>query len=117
MRLAVATGILSAMLIGLELVRPMHVTSPSGRAALETMIALAAIFAARLLAGNFQQSGRLPDLLLLCALITAALTDFVYCVTPALAGGARPESGGGARLGCDVIVSAAFVAAAFAPAS
>lgn len=115
MRLAVATGILSAMLIGLELVRPMHVTSPSGRAALETMIALAAIFAARLLAGNFQQSGRLPDLLLLCALITAALTDFVYCVTPALAGGARPESGGGARLGCDVIVSAAFVAAAFAP--
>ncbi len=114
-RFAVATGILSAMLIGLELVRPVHVISPSGRAALETMITLAAIFAARLLARNFQESGRLPDLLLLCALMAAALTDFICCAAPALAGGVRPEPGGGAKLGCDLVVSAAFAAAAFAP--
>ena len=114
-RAAVATGGLSAMVIGLELVKPMHVTSPSGRAAVETMIALSAIFAARLLAGNFQESGRLPDLMLLCALVAAALTDFVYCAAPALTDGASPEAGGGARLGCCLIVSVAFAAAAFAP--
>lgn len=115
MRLAVGAGLVSASVIGLELVKPIHTGSPSARAALETMITLAAIFAARLLAANFQHSGRLPDLLLLCAVVAAALADFVYCAAPALAGGARPESGGGARLGCDLVVSAAFVAAAFAP--
>ena len=115
MALAVATGGLSAIVIGLELVRPSYVTSPSGRVALETLIALSAIFTARLLAANFQESGRLPDLMLLCALVAASLTDFVYCAVPALAAGVRPEAGGGARLCCSLIVSVAFAAAAFAP--
>ena len=114
-RLAVATGGLSAIVIGLELVRPIHVTSPSGRAALETLIALSAIFTARLLVANFQDSGRLPDLMLLCALSAVSLTDFAYCAVPALADGVRPEAGGGARLCCSLIVSVAFAAAAFAP--
>ena len=115
MRLAVATGSLSAIVVGLELVRPSYVISPSGRVALETLIALSAIFTARLLAANFQESGRLPDLMLLCALVAASLTDFVYCAVPALAAGVRPEAGGGARLCCSLIVSVAFAAAAFAP--
>ncbi len=57
----------------------------------------------------------MPDLLLLCALVSVALTDFVYCAAPALLGGTKAESGGGARLACELIVSAAFAAAAFAP--
>ena len=114
-RLGVATGGLSAIVIGLELVTPIHVTSPSGRAALETLIALSAIFTARLLVANFRDSGRLPDLMLLGALAAVSLTDFAYCALPALATGVRPESGGGARLCCSLIVSVAFAAAAFAP--
>ena len=114
-RLGVATGALSAIVIGSELVKPIHVTSPSGRAALETLIALSAIFTARLLVANFQDSGRLPDLILLCALVVVALTDFAYCAAPAFTAGASPESGGGARLCCSLIVSVAFAAAAFAP--
>jgi signal transduction histidine kinase len=114
-RLALVTGVLSAMVVGLELIKPIHASNPTGRAALETTITLAAIFTAWLLVGNFQHSGRLPDLLLICALAALSLTDFVYCAAPALAGGSRLESGGGGRLACELIVSAAFAAAAFAP--
>jgi signal transduction histidine kinase len=112
---AVSTGVLSAAVLGFELARPIHATNPSGRAAIETVITIAAICTARLLVANFQRSGRLPDLLLLCAVVAVALTDFVYCAAPALIGGTKAESGGGARLACELIVSAAFAAAAFAP--
>ncbi len=114
-RLAVSTGVLSVAVLGLEVARPIHTTNPSGRAAIETIIAIAAICTARLLVANFQRSGRLPDLLLLCALVSVSLVDFVYSAAPALLGGTRAESGGGARLACELIVSAAFAAAAFAP--
>ena len=113
--LAVLTGVLSAAVLGLELAQPIHATNPRGRAAIETIIVIAAICTARLLVANFQRSGRLPDLLLLCALVSVALTDFVYCAAPALIGGTKAESGGGARLASDLIVSVAFAAAAFAP--
>jgi signal transduction histidine kinase len=112
---AVATGALSAVVVGLELIKPIHVTSPSGRAAIETLIALSAIVTARLLVANFSDTGRLPDLMLLSALAAVSVTDFVYCAVPALADVPRPESAGGARLCCILIVSAAFAAAAFAP--
>jgi signal transduction histidine kinase len=112
---AVATGVLSAIVVGFELIKTIYVTSASGRAAIETLIALTAIVTARLLVANFHDTGRLRDLMLLAALAAVSLTDFVYCALPALADGARPESAGGARLCCILIVSAAFAAAAFAP--
>jgi signal transduction histidine kinase len=114
-RLAVSAGVLSTAAVGFELARPIHATNPSGRAAIETIITIAAICTARLLVAKFQRSGRLPDLLLVCGLASVALTDFVYCAAPALVGGTKAESGGGARLACELIVSAAFAAAAFAP--
>jgi signal transduction histidine kinase len=114
-RLAVSAGVLSAAVLAFELARPIHATNPSGRAAIETIITIAAICTARLLIANFRRSGRLPDLLLLCALVSVALTDFVYSAAPALLGGTKAESGGGARLACELIISAAFAAAAFAP--
>jgi len=114
-RAAIATGGLSAIVVGLELVNPIHVTSPAGRAAFETLIVLSAICTVWLLVANFQASGRLPDLMLLCALVAVSVTDFAYRAVPALAAGARPESGGGAWLCCSLIVSLAFAAAAFAP--
>ncbi|MBV8220613.1 MAG: hypothetical protein JO325_19270 [Solirubrobacterales bacterium] len=113
--MAVLAGVLSAAVFGFDLARPIHVTNPSGRATIETIITIAAICTAGLLVANFRRSGRLPDLLLLCALVSVALTDFVYSAAPALAGGTKAESGGGARLACELIVSAAFAAAAFAP--
>jgi signal transduction histidine kinase len=114
-RAAIVAGGLSAIMVGFELVKPLHFTSPAGRAAIETLIALSAIFTARLLVANFQDSGRLPDLMLLGALVAVSVTDFAYRAAPAFADSARPESGGGAWLCCSLIVSVAFAAAAFAP--
>jgi signal transduction histidine kinase len=113
--LAVATGILSAIVIGFEFVKPVYVVDPGARAAIETTITLSAIFGARLLAANFQHDRRLSEVLLLYALAAVSLEDFVYCAVPALTGGSSLESGDGAWLACNLIVSIAFAAAAFAP--
>lgn len=112
---AVVTAMLAGTTIGLEFVSPVHIIDPTGRAAIETALTVLAVVTAGLLAANFRVSRRLPDLLLLCALAAVSLADFAYCAVPALTGGAGPEPGGAARLACDVIVSLAFAAAAFAP--
>jgi signal transduction histidine kinase len=111
----VAIVILGAA-IGLPFLQPIHGDNPGTRAAIETTITCSAVLSGGLFLAIFLYSPRLPDLLLLCALVAVALADFIYSAGPALAGGAGLESGGGARLACDVIVALAFAAAAFAPA-
>ena len=106
---------LSAIAVAAELVGRVHAVNPGARAALETTITLAAIFSAGLLMANLERRPQVPDLLLLCALLAALLADFVYRAAPALSGGVGLESGGGAQLGCELIVSLTFAAAAFAP--
>jgi len=114
-RFVTAAAVAAALVSGLALFSPVHAVNPGGRAAIETTIALAAMFSAWLLVANFQHSGRLTDLLLLCALVAVSLGDFVYCAVPALAGATGPEADGGARLGCNVLVSCALALASFAP--
>lgn len=106
---------LSAIAVAAELMGRVHAVNPGARAALETTITLAAIFSAGLLMANLERRPQVPDLLLLCALLAALLADFVYRAAPALSGGVGLESGGGAQLGCELIVSLTFAAAAFAP--
>ena len=115
MGLAVAIAGLSVAAVGLEIVRPVHQANPGARAALETTISLSAILSAVLFVKAYGHRRRLADLLLLGALVTAALVDFVYRAAPALSGRAGLESGGGAQLACTMIVAVAFAAAAFAP--
>lgn len=114
-RLAVVAAVVSAMASGLALVSPVHAVDPGARGAIETAIVLAAMFGARLFVSNFHHSGRVADLLLLCALVAVSLADFVYCALPAVTGATGPEPDGGARLCCNVLVAGALAAAAFAP--
>ncbi len=110
-----AIAVLPAIVIAPEHLRLVHAVDPGARAGIETTITLSALFCAGLCLANFRYSRRLPELLLLCALAGVAITDFVYCTVPVLAGDTGLESGGGARLACGLIVSLAFAGAAFAP--
>jgi signal transduction histidine kinase len=112
---ALAIAAWSGILIAFEHLGSVKIDDPGARAAVETMITLSATFTAGLLVVNFQHTRWLPELLLLCALVGVAVTDFVYSALPVLAGGMGVESGDGARMGCELIVALAFAAAAFAP--
>jgi len=111
----IALALLSTLLVGLELFRPVYVTDPSARAALETVITLCALLSGYLLLTVFRHRRRLSDLLLLVALVILALVDFVFAAVPALSGVDAVGRGTSARLGCELLVSIAFAAAAFAP--
>jgi signal transduction histidine kinase len=114
-RSALVIAVLSGIAVAVELLRPVHAVNPGARAALETTITLSAIFSAGLLMANLGRRRQVLDLLLLCALLAASLTDFVFRTAPALSGRVGLESGGSARLGCELVVSLTFAAAAFAP--
>jgi signal transduction histidine kinase len=114
-RSVLVIAVLSGIAVACALLRPVHAVNPGARAALETTIALSATFSAGLLIARLGRRRQVPDLLLLCALLAALFADLVYCAAPALSGGVGLESGGGARLVCELLVSLAFAAAAFAP--
>ena len=112
---AAATGGLSAIVIALELVQPVHVIEPErSRRARDRDHALGDLHrpATRGELPGQRPVARFDAPVRPCGV---SLTDFAYCAVPALADGARPEAGGGARLCCSLIVSIAFAAAAFAP--
>lgn len=108
----VAVASIWAVVIALELLRPVHLTNLGASAALETVITLCAIVAAGLLVGEFERDRRVRELLLLFALSALAVSDFVYSAAPAVTGARDLVSGGGARLGGTLIVALALAAAA-----
>lgn len=87
---------------------------PGARAAIETMIALGAVMSSVLVFGQFKRSRQVGDLLLLGALATLGLTDFVFSALPALAGVGTSLVHGGQH-GGDALVAIPVVGAAFAP--
>lgn len=111
----ISLALVSALLAGLELIRPVSVQDPGARAALETVITLCALLSAYLLLIVFRHRRRLSDLLLLVALVILSLVDFAFAALPALSGVSTAPRGTSARLGCELLVSIAFAAAAFAP--
>jgi signal transduction histidine kinase len=109
---AAAICLMSGIAVAVAVRRPAFVVDPGARAAIETTITLSAILSAGLFVANFKHRRRLSDLLLLCALTAVAVTDFIYCALPVLIGGSTLESGGAARLACELVVALAFAVAA-----
>jgi signal transduction histidine kinase len=107
--------VLGAAVAALGLVHPAYFTNLGARAALETMITMAAIAAAALLVARFGQTRTLRDLLLLTALVTVSLVDFPSSVLPAMVGAQHAVPGPAVQLVAQGFIAVAFLAAAFAP--
>jgi signal transduction histidine kinase len=100
---------------GAEQLWQLHATDAALRSAIETGITLSALVAAVLLLAHFRQTRLLRDLLLLAALATVALTDFVFNALPAY----HYQTGiygAGARMALTILIAGIFVAVAYAPA-
>ncbi|MGZ4324154.1 MAG: sensor histidine kinase [Solirubrobacteraceae bacterium] len=106
---AVVAG--SAILFGVP--SPIHVDAPAARAAIETLIATAALVSAGVLLLSFRYGRRRSDLLLFTALTAVGLTDLVFSALPALTGSEILAFGSGPQVACDALAAVAFAAAAF----
>jgi signal transduction histidine kinase len=108
---------LSAVVILIELIRPAYVVHPAARGAIEMTIAFAALVSAGLIQAHFVHSRRLCELLLLGALATVSLSDFVFIGLPILSGlhPVRLDHSVAAQLTSQVLVASAFLAAALVP--
>ena len=111
----VGFAVLAGAFMVIDQLWPVHIANPGARGAIETLVVICALVAAALLGERFRHSRRWRDLLLLAALVTVAATDFTYLAVPALAGTGRVGLTYDVWLFTQVIVAAAFAAAAFAP--
>jgi signal transduction histidine kinase len=99
---------------GAEQLWQLHATDAALRSAVETGITLSALVSAVLLLAHFRQTRMLRDLLMLAALATVALTDFVFNALPAY----HYETGiygAGARMALITLIAGIFLAVAYAP--
>jgi signal transduction histidine kinase len=99
---------------GAEQLWQLHASDAALRSAIETGITLSALVSAVLLLAHFRKTRRLRDLLLLAALATFALTDFIFNALPAY-GYETGIYGAGARMALTILIAGIFVAVAFAP--
>jgi signal transduction histidine kinase len=100
---------------GAEQLWQLHATDAALRSAIETGITLSALVSAVLLLAHFRQTRLLRDLMLLAALATVALTDFIFNALPAY----HYQTGiygAGARMALTILIAGIFVAVAFGPA-
>jgi hypothetical protein len=112
---AVAVAVVTGILVALELLRPVHGIDAGARAAVETAIAIAAVFTARLLIDIFDRSHQLRELLFILGVFSLALAGFSDWAGPMVASGRSPASGGAVRLGAELIGAVALAAAALVP--
>jgi signal transduction histidine kinase len=99
---------------GAEQLWQVHATDAALRSAIETGVTLSALLSAALLLAHFRQTRLLRDLLLLAALATVALTDFIFNALPAY----HYQTGiygAGARMAMTILIAGIFLAVAFAP--
>ncbi len=99
---------------GAEQLWQVHAADAAVRSAIETGITLSALVSVVLLLAHFRQTRLLRDLLLVAALATVALTDFVFNALPAY----HYETGiygAGARMAMTILIAGIFLAVAFAP--
>jgi signal transduction histidine kinase len=108
-------GIFGFVGFGAEGIWKLHMSTAPLRSAIETGVTLSALASAVLLLAHFQRTRLLRDLLLLAALATVALTDFVFNALPAY-GYQTGIYGGGARIALTILIAGTFVAVAFVPA-
>ena len=111
----VATPVVALLALALEFAHPVASSAPTLRAAAETAVTLLALAAAALVGEEFIHTRELRKLVLLGALVTLAITEFVANALPA-ALHLHAASGLTASLPLgQLIVGAMFAAAAFAP--
>jgi signal transduction histidine kinase len=99
---------------GAEQLWQLHAADGALRSAIETGITLSALVSAVLLLAHFRQTRLLRDLLLLAALATVALADFIFNALPAY----HYETGiygAGARMALTILIAGIFLAVAFEP--
>jgi signal transduction histidine kinase len=99
---------------GVEQLWQLHATDAALRSAIETGITLSALVGAVLLLAHFRQTRLLRDLLLLAALATVALTDFIFNALPAY----HYQTGiygAGARMALTILIAGIFLAVAYVP--
>ena len=111
---AVVVVAASGIVFGLP--SPIHVTAPGARAAIETLIATGALLGAAALWLSFRHGHRRSDLLLLTALGTIGLSDFVFLALPALTDARLLGFGSALEVACQMLAAVAFAVAAFTPA-
>jgi hypothetical protein len=87
---------------------------PEVHVGLETAAALVGLLAAFLVFGRFRRSGQLGDFFLCYSLTVLALSNLFFAALPAVLGG-TDTLGTWARLFAQLLGSALFAAAAFAP--
>jgi signal transduction histidine kinase len=114
--LAAAAAVAAVGFIGYgpEQLWQLHAADAPLRSAIETGITLSALVSAVLLLAHFRQTRLLRDLLLLAALATVALTDFIFNALPAY----HYETGiygAGARMALTILIAGIFLAVAFEP--
>jgi signal transduction histidine kinase len=91
-----------------------HLTDSNLRACVETFVALSALLASALLIVQIRRHARRQDVLLLSALVSVGLTDFLFLALPTLAGVNIPTFGIDARMAVQGAVPLVFFAAAVA---
>jgi signal transduction histidine kinase len=91
-----------------------HLADTDLRACVETFVALSALLASSLLTVQIRRYARRQDVLLLSALASVGLTDFVFLALPNLAGAHIPAFGIDARMLVQGLVPLVFLAAAVA---
>ena len=111
---ASAIAVVCALAAALGALDPAHVVNPAARSALEATISLSALLSAGLLVARYGQTRGLSDLLLLSAVLTVLVGDFVVRSAPALTGDVGFEPRGAGVLAWELIASIMLVAAAFA---
>ena len=93
---------------GAEQLWQLHASDAALRSAIETGITLSALVSAVLLLAHFRQTRLLRDLLMLAALATVALTDFVFNALPAYHY-QTGISGAGARMALTMLIAGIFL--------
>jgi signal transduction histidine kinase len=91
-----------------------HLADSDLRACVETFVALSALLASVLLVAQIRRHARRQDVLLLSALVSVGLTDFLFLALPNLAGVDIPALGIDARMLVQGAVPLVFLAAAVA---
>jgi signal transduction histidine kinase len=114
---ALAVAVVTGALLVLEVLRPVHGIDRGARASIETVIAAAAVLAARLFIETSDGRPRLRQLLLALGAVALAIAGFSYWAGSVVAGAPQAAVGGVARLVCELIGAVAFAAAALVPAS
>jgi signal transduction histidine kinase len=111
--IAWAAGVVVVSGVLFAVASPVPMTARGARVAIETLIASSALLGAAVLLVSFRQRHQQSDLLLLTALATVGLTDFVFSALPALAGSDVLGFGSAAQVTCDGLAVVALAAAAF----